>query len=372
VLLCRNLGVENNAYGSKIIPGNDMKSLIKPNKLTPGDTIAAITLSWGGAGLFPYRYEIGKRRLQTTFGLKVIETKHALRDPEWIYKNPQARANDLMEAFSNPDIKGIFSIIGGDDSVRLLPYIDYDVIRKNPKIFLGFSDTTVTHFICLKAGLATFYGPAILTAFSENVRMHQYTIDSLNKNLFSNNVIGILPNNNEGWTNEFLDWSISSNQNILRKLYPSDNWRFIQGTGTIKGRLIGGCVEVLQFIMGTEIWPELSIWDDTILFLETSEDGISPKQVEYFLRNLGAQKILQRINGLLFSKPGGHLINPADFKKYDDVILRVLKEFDRADLPVVTNLDFGHTDPMMTLPYGCTMQINVDSKQLSILDNAVN
>jgi muramoyltetrapeptide carboxypeptidase LdcA involved in peptidoglycan recycling len=153
--------------------------LIKPNKLSPGDTIAAITLSWGGAALFPYRYEIGKDRLEKIFGLNLIETKHALRDPEWVYKNPQARAADLMEAFSNPNVKGIFSIIGGDDSIRLLPYIDYDIIRNNPKIFLGFSDSTVTHFICLKAGLGTFYGPAILTAFSENINMHQYTVESL-------------------------------------------------------------------------------------------------------------------------------------------------------------------------------------------------
>jgi len=306
-----------------------MKTLIKPSKLISGDTIAAISLSWGGAGLFPDRYAIGKNRLKEIFGLNVIETKHALRDPEWIYNNPQARAADLMDAFNNPDIKGIFSIIGGDDSIRLLPYIDYDVIRRNPKIFLGFSDTTVTHFICLKAGIATFYGPAILTAFAENVKMHQYTIDSLNKNIFTNDIIGVLPQNTEGWTAEFLDWGVTSNQKISRKLNPPDSWRFIQGDGKVEGQLIGGCVEVLQFIIGTEIWPELSVWDNTILFLETSEEGMPPRQVEWFLRNLGAQKILQRISGLLFSKPGGHLINSGDFKKYDDCILKVLKEFDR-------------------------------------------
>jgi muramoyltetrapeptide carboxypeptidase LdcA involved in peptidoglycan recycling len=134
-----------------------MKTLIKPSKLISGDTIAAISLSWGGAALFPDHYQIGKNRLKEIFGLNVIETKHALCEPEWLYNNPQARVADLMEAFSNPDIKGIFSIIDGDDSIRLLPYIDYDVIRNNPKIFLGFSDTTVTHFICLKAGSGVKY-----------------------------------------------------------------------------------------------------------------------------------------------------------------------------------------------------------------------
>jgi len=143
--------------------------LIKPKKLKSGDTVAAVTLSWGGSALYQHRYEIGKKRLKDFFGINVVESKHAMRDPEWLHANPKARADDLMEAFCDPKINGIFSIIGGDDSVRLLPYIDYEIISNNPKIFLGFSDTTVTHFACLKAGLSSFYGPAILTAFAENV-----------------------------------------------------------------------------------------------------------------------------------------------------------------------------------------------------------
>ena len=347
-----------------------MRTLIKPNKLTSGDTIATITLSWGGAGLFQYRYEIGKRRLYDIFGLNVVETTHALRDPQWIYQNPQARAADLMDAFANPEIKGIFSIIGGDDSIRLLPYIDYDVIRNNPKVFLGFSDSTVTHFICRKAGLSSFYGPAVLTAFAENVKMHRYTVDSLKK-LFTSELMGVLPENNEGWTAELLDWGVETNQTVLRKLNPPENWRFIQGSGKTKGHLLGGCVEVLQFIMGTEIWPAVSDWENAILFLETSEEGISPDQLERFLRGLGAQQIIKRLGGILFSKPGGHLVNSTDFLQYDKCVLKVLKEFDRSDLPVVTNLDFGHTDPMMTLPYGRIMQIDVDDKQIAILENSV-
>ncbi len=348
-----------------------MQSLIKPNKLSPGDTIATITLSWGGAALFPYRYKIGKNRLKEIFNLNVRETKYAMCDPEWIYKHPQARAEDLMAAFMNPEINGIFSIIGGDDSIRLLPYIDYDIIRNNPKIFLGFSDTTVTHFICLKAGLGTFYGPAVLTAFAENVNMHRYTIESLKKTLFTSEAIGTLPQNNEGWTAEFLDWKVTTNQNIVRKLNPPDPWRFIQGKGKTEGYLIGGCVEVLQFMMGTEIWPDLSVWENAILFLETSEEGILPSQVERFLRNLGAQKILKRVKGILFSKPGGHLVDHGDFEKYDRAILKIIKEYDREDLPVVTNMDFGHTDPMLTLPYGRMMQISVDAKEVNILESGV-
>ena len=122
--------------------------MIKPLKLESGDQIAAITLSWGGAGAIPRGYEQGKRQLEEQFGVKVVETPHALRDPRWIYENPKARADDLMQAFSDSSIKAIFSIIGDDESVRILPFMDLNIIRKNPKIFIGYLNTTVTHLAC--------------------------------------------------------------------------------------------------------------------------------------------------------------------------------------------------------------------------------
>jgi hypothetical protein len=132
--------------------------MIKARKLSPGDKVAAISLSWGGPGQFLHRYEAGKRQLQEEFGLEVVETRHALRDPKWLHRNPRARAEDLMEAFGDPAVSGVVSTIGGDDSIRLLPYLDPDVFRSNPKVFLGYSDTTVTHLALFKADLATFYG----------------------------------------------------------------------------------------------------------------------------------------------------------------------------------------------------------------------
>src|SRR5690625_6173391 len=92
---------------------------------------------------------------------------HSLKGTEYLYTNPQARAEDLMTAFKDESIKAIFANIGGEDSIRLLPYIDFDVIRENPKIFLGYSDVTVAHLFCHQAGISSFYGPAVLTDRSE-------------------------------------------------------------------------------------------------------------------------------------------------------------------------------------------------------------
>ncbi|HEX8278042.1 MAG TPA: LD-carboxypeptidase [Segetibacter sp.] len=191
-----------------------MTPLIKPKLLQEGDTVATVSLSDGGAGEFLHRYEIGKKQLQDIFGLKVVETNNALKSAEYIAKNPKARADDLMEAFSDKSIKAIISNIGGDDSIRTLPFTDLSVIRNNPKIFLGFSDTTVTHFACYKAGLTSFYGTSLLVGFAENGGMHQYQINDIKRTLFSSKPIGQILPNSSGWTSEFLDWNDLSLQTL--------------------------------------------------------------------------------------------------------------------------------------------------------------
>ena len=112
--------------------------MIKPRKLNPGDKIATVSPSWGGPSVFPHRYQAGIRQLQEEFELQVVEMPNTLRDEDWLSRNPRARAEDLMQAFSDPSIKGIFATIGGDDSIRLLPFLDLNIIRNNQKVFLGY------------------------------------------------------------------------------------------------------------------------------------------------------------------------------------------------------------------------------------------
>lgn len=350
---------------------NTLSDLIVPQKLHPGDKIAAVSLSWGGPGTFPYRFEVGKKRLETLFGVEVVPMPHALKDAGWIYRNPRARAEDLMQAFSDHAIKGIISTIGGEDSIRLLPWVDLDIIKNNPKIFMGYSDTTVTHFMCLKAGLRSFYGPAIMTAFAENVAMHDYAVEGVRQNLFSEESKGPIPQNKEGWTTEVLDWSKESNQNIQRKLFPATEWNFIGAQHACRGRLIGGCLEVLQSLNGTSVWPELLFWEDAVLFVETSEAGIEPNAVTRFMRNLAAQGILSRLRGILFSKPGGQLMTAARFPEYDRAIEVVFEEYQLPLIPIVTQMDFGHSDPRWVLPYGVEVEINPMNKTVSLLEEAV-
>ncbi len=344
--------------------------LIKPKKLNKGDTVATVTLSWGGPSIFRNRYDIGVKQLEETFGLKVIPMANTLSDDADIYKNPQKRAQDLMKAFADPEVKAIISTIGGDDTIRLLPYIDFDLIRNNPKIFLGYSDTTANHFMCFKAGITSFYGPSIMSGFGENGGLHTLLKESIFKTLFNNKTIGEIKPSIEGWTNEMLDWGIPQNQNIRRKLNPS-KWKFLQGNSKVTGHLIGGCMEVLEMIKGTALWPDFETFNGSILFFESCSKDALPEIFSYWLRNYCASGIMEAANGIIFGRPGGLNLQQSDFDAYDDTICRVLKEYGLQDKPVITQMDFGHTDPMFTIPYGIKAEIDCFNQTFSILENAV-
>jgi len=345
-------------------------ALLRPPMLRPGDTLAAISLSWGGPAVFPHRYAAGVAQLERTFGVRVTPTAHALREPEWLARNPQARAEDLMAAFADPAIKGIIATIGGEDSIRTLPYTNLGVIRANPKIFMGFSDTTSTHFACLAAGLTSFYGPCMLVGIAENGGMLPHVERSMRRALFTPEPLGALPSA-EAWTVEHLDWADPANQERRRTLTPSAGWRWLQGEAPVEGRLIGGCLDVLDWLRGTPVWPGPERWDGAVLFLETSEEAPAPLAVTRMLRALAACGALERAAALLFGRPGGDVAE-AQFDAYDEGLLGVIRdELGRSDMPIITRMDFGHTEPNTVLPYGLRTRVDPLERSVVLLEAAV-
>lgn len=342
-----------------------MKMLRKPKRLKRGDTVATVSLSWGGAGDkdIYWRYLQGKKRLEEEFGLTVIEMPNTLAGTDFLDQHPEKRAEDLMMAFKNPEIKAIFSCIGGDDSIRLLPYIDLKVIEEHPKIFIGYSDTTVAHLMCYQAGLTSFYGPCLLAEFAENVTMHDYTKEWVKQVLFKESEsCELLPP--AEWTSEYLPW-IEENKDIKRSMRRNTSFHWLQGSSVRRGPLFGGCIEVLEFAKETKLWPSISDFEGAILFFETSEETPHPTLLKYWLRNYGSQGILQQINGILFGKP----YDEKYLDEYETVILRVIREeLGLIDLPIITNLSFGHTAPMMVLPYGALVEIDCESQKIRLLE----
>jgi muramoyltetrapeptide carboxypeptidase LdcA involved in peptidoglycan recycling len=345
--------------------------LVRPKRLSAGDRVAVISPSWGGPAAFPQRYDAGKKVLEERFGLIVVEMPNTRRDAQWLDANPQARADDFMQAFGDPSIKAVIASIGGDDSIRLAPYIDLSVIQDNPKIFLGYSDPTTLHFACLKAGVVSFHGPTLMSGFAENGGISPLTESTFRKAAFSPRAIGALEANREGWTAEHIDWSVASNQEKRRQRNPSMGPKLLQGSGTVRGRLIGGCAEVLEMLKGSDWWPQPSYWDNCILFYETSEEAPSSAHVLRWLRNFHAQGILSRLSGFILARAGGHM-DDAQRAAQHTAVVRAFHEAGLPHLPILADLDFGHTDPIATIPYGIDAEIDCDQRTLTFLESAVS
>lgn len=341
--------------------------MIKPEKLKKGDTVAIVSLSSGMAGdeMFKHRYELGKERLEKVFGLKTVTMPNSLKGSEYLSQHPEARAKDFMDALKDKNIKAIICNIGGDDTIRLLPYIDFDIIKNNPKIFMGYSDTTVNHFMMYKMGITSYYGPSIMCEFAENYEMHDYTIKHINEVLFENKE-NIEITSSDMWTSEYLDWSNKEYNNVKRKMLNEEhNYEVLQGTGCFEGELLGGCFDVFPMFIGTEIWPKIEEWKNKILFLETSEDEIKPEYVAYYLRNLIAQGIIDQINGIIVGKPK----NETYYEEYKEVFKRLIAlEANRPDLPILYNVNIGHNAPMCIFPLGQKTKVDLEKKKILFLE----
>ena len=343
--------------------------MIKPKHLQKGDKIAIVSLSWGGLGdeKLIHKYYIAKERLENDFGLEVITMPNALKGSKFVYEHPELRAQDLMDAFKDETIKGIFCAIGGDDSVRLLPYIDYDIIKNNPKIFMGYSDTTVSHFMMRKAGLVSYYGPSIMCEFGEYVKMFDYTKEAVENILFKDTTNYEIKSS-KYWSNDFISWK-EENKNIQKKLIKEEQgYEILNGSGKISGELIGGCLDVFPMITGTEIWPELNVWKDKILLIETSEEKPTPDYVLYYLRNLGALGILNVIKAVVVGKPQDEMY----YEEYKEVYKKIIKEFKCDNLGVIYNVNIGHAYPTGLLPLGIEYEIDFDNKTIKLKESATN
>lgn len=341
--------------------------MIKPKKLEIGSKIAIISPSNGLPYLFPDIYELGLKNLEETMGFEIIEMQTARMSPKELYDNPELRAQDINRAFADDNIDGIITSIGGNESVRILKYLDIDIIANNPKFIMGFSDATTFLSYLNSLGMVTFYGPSVMAGFAQ---LNYLTLN------FTKHVKDILFNKKipynytfyKEWTNGYKNWNDKNTLGQCTEFIHNDGFDILQTGKRIQGRLWGGCMEVLEFLKSTIYWPNENFWDNKILFFETSEDKPSPAQVEHMLRNYGTQGILNRVSAVIFGRPKDYSHEEKD--EVNDIILRVIRdEFNNKELPIIVNMDFGHTDPKMILPLGCLISINSMTKEVILIES---
>ena len=341
---------------------------VLPPRLRPGDTVAVVATSWGGPSVFPHVFERGLDVLRRVFDFEVREMPSARRAARELGADPRARADDLNAAFADPSVRAIVSSIGGVDSVRILPFLDPSLALANPKVLLGYSDTTTQLAFYNVAGLVTFNGPAVMAGFAQ-IEAFQGAVDHVRSLLFEPAPTYEYRPFAE-WVDGYRDWRDPSNAGAVGELRAHDGWRWLQGSGVARGRLFGGCGEVLEMLKGTEFWPEPSCWDGRLFFIETSEDAPTPDTVSYWLRNYGMQGVFERISGLLVGRARDY--SDEAKARLDELVVRVVaEEFGRPDLPIVSNLDFGHTDPQWVLPLGVLAEVDADAHTIRLLEPAV-
>lgn len=345
--------------------------LIKPKRLQRGDTVAIVSLSAGiiGDEWAIHKLDIARKRFEEDYGLKVLTMRNTLKGSKFLYEHPEARAADLMEAFRNKAVKGIFCDVGGDDTIRLLPHIDFDVIRRNPKIFCGFSDTTSNHFMMYKAGLISYYGASVMNNIAEYVKINDYTAGMIWNTLFEpKETLDITSSPYYYDEEDGRIWWKEENMHVLKQYHPEEiGYEMLQGSGVVEGELLGGCLDVFVEIMGTSIWPTKEEWRGKIMFLETSEENMEPRYLVWILRALAAQGLFDVIEGIIVGKPAYR----SRYEAYKEAILRVVAgEARRPDLPILYNVNFGHAEPIGIIPYGVKARLDANHKTLTLLEPA--
>ena len=335
--------------------------MIKPKRLEKGDTVAIIAPSSGLAKLFPHRIERAKKALeQLGFHVKLFSTISK-------FDNGKAgtvsdRVENIHEAFSDKNIKAILCAIGGLSANELLRDLDYDLIKRNPKIFCGYSDITLLHCAFQKkSNLVTFYGPCAMTQFGDSPEPLKYTVDYFLKAITSDKSIGEI-SSSEKWTDEVLDWGTKEDLKRPRKLLPNQGHIWLKD-GKAGGKIIGGCLYSLLQIKGTEYNLD---YDDKILFIEVPEGedftkGTPLAYVDSQLMDLRNAGLFDKIKGLIVGKSFGYTED--EQSQFMELVKKHTKEY---NFPVLFNTNIGHADPIITIPLGVKANLDSHSNLFSI------
>jgi muramoyltetrapeptide carboxypeptidase LdcA involved in peptidoglycan recycling len=332
-----------------------VKSFVSLAKPAPGDRVAVVSPSAALPGLFPHVHELGLARLRGVFGLEPVEYPTTRQ----FGASYEARARDLTAAFADPGVKAVLCSIGGEDQIGLIRHLDPAVFAANPKPFFGYSDNTHLHNLLWRLGVPSFYGASTMVQLGMPSGMHDLTVASLRTALFASGDYEVRAA--AQFTDVELDWADPSNLERDRPMEPNQGWFWDAPDGIgAEGVLWGGCAEVLMgILMAGQHIPADSDLDGVVLYLETSEVLPDPFLVGYLLTAMGERGWLDRFAAVLvgrpkawaFDKPNEPETRAAYRKAQREAIINAVRRHHPA-LPVVQNLDFGHTDPQIVVPSG--------------------
>ena len=332
--------------------------------------IAIVSLSCGIAGedFIRFELEIGLRRLKE-LGLNVSFMPNALKGLEYTSAHPEKRAEDLLQAYKDPDIDMILCAIGGDDTYRLLPYLfDNGELAGavNDKVFLGFSDTTINHFMLHKLGVRSFYGQSFLSDICElSDDMLPYTKKYFDELIRTGTISEISPS--EIWYEERKSFT-PDQVGVPLVSHKNSGFELLQGAPVFSGQILGGCIcsmydmfcddryaDMPQMCQKYKLFPDKDDWKGKILLLESSEEKPSPEKYRRSLEYLRQTGVFEQVSGVVVGKP----MDEAFADDYKKLLVQVI---DRPELPIVCNLNIGHAMPRCIIPFGTDAVVDVENQ----------
>lgn len=279
------------------------------------------------------------------------------------------------------EIKAVICAIGGDDTYKTIPYLMedkefIDAVKNHPKIFTGFSDSTNNHLMLNKLGLSTFYGPCLLIDFAElDKEMLPYTEEYFKK--FFINEPSYEIKSSPIWYLDRKSYGVEEIGKPRKCKVEEHGYEVLNGAGRVTGRLYGGCLDSLYDIYTSErygneneiyvrysILPTLDEWKEKILFIETSEERMSPEKLKKVLEFFKNNKILKVVRGIIIGKP----IDEKYYEEYKEIYKIIFKDM---NTPVLYNVNFGHSVPRCVIPYDAITTVDFDNKKIIIEENIV-
>ncbi|MGI3203793.1 S66 family peptidase [Streptomyces sp. GLT-R25] len=340
-----------------------------PPKPVPGDRVAVISPSAGLPGILPLPYELGLERLRKEYGLEPVEYPATRR----MGSTPRERADDIHAAFADPDVRAVMASIGGDDQITVLPLLDRELIRANPKPFFGYSDNTNLLAHLWNTGIVGYHGASVMGELGRPGAMDPLTAESVRAALFTSGEYELRPA--ERWRDVDRDWADPATFASEPETRPGTGWTWVNADRVVEGRSWGGCLEILAWLLmaDREIPRDLSVHDGGVLFLETSEELPSGEEVFRVLRNMGERGLLRRFSALLMGRAKTwsfeHPNSPQEGARYAaeqrEAVLRAMGAY-APDTTIVFDVDLGHTDPQIVIPYGGVIRVDGPARRITV------
>jgi muramoyltetrapeptide carboxypeptidase LdcA involved in peptidoglycan recycling len=338
-----------------------------PEKLTPGDRVAIVSPSAGLPALFPHVYELGLRRLTEVFGLIPVEYPTT----RVMDADPRDRARDVTAAFADPSIAAVMATVGGEDQLTILRHLDDDTLRANPKPYFGYSDNTTLLNHLFGLGIVGFHGGSVMVHLGRPGDLHACTAASLRAALFEPGWQDLWPVGE--YSDEPLDWENPANLDATPPMAPGSGWTWLGPRAVVEAPTWGGNIEVLSWLLMADRVGPAEAYAGHVFFFETSEELPPAIEVYRILRSIGERGLLAGFPAILVGRPKAwdfEQRNSEEQKRaYAEAqrvaVMKVIGEY-APEAVVVFDLDIGHTDPQLILPYGGAVRVDAVQRRISV------